>query len=182
MSNLLCVRPAYEFRRGFCFITLGAHAQRGYGSRPVRGVRHERKSRTLWQKSIGNQLEITEIWLEIRNQDPVEIRKSATPPFCLSMRSRPFAHAHLRNPREISVTRREISWKSVGNQLEITAKAGNQLEITEIRKSRTLRRPVSYPSVPCVCVSVCPGLASATHATTRPSRHTYGLSIVLAPE
>ena len=26
---------------------------------------------------IGNQLEITEIWLEIRNQDPVEIRKSA---------------------------------------------------------------------------------------------------------
>ena len=32
---------------------------------------------TLWQKSIGNQLEITEIWLEIRNQDPVEIRKSA---------------------------------------------------------------------------------------------------------
>ena len=104
---------------------------------------------------IGNQLEITEIWLEIRNQDPVEIRKSArnqreitrnpreTPPFCLSMRSRPFAHAHLRNPREIRVTRREISWKSVGNQLEITAKAGNQLEITEIRKSRT---PVSYPS------------------------------------
>ena len=36
--------------------------------------------------------------------------------------------------------------------------------------------------VPCVCVFVCPGLASATHATTRPSRHTYGLSIVLAPE
>ena len=34
----------------------------------------------------------------------------------------------------------------------------------------------------CVCVCVCPGLASATHATTRPSRHTYGLSIVLAPE
>ena len=33
--------------------------------------------------------------------------------------------------------------------------------------------------VPCVCVSVCPGLASATHATTRPSRHTCGLSIVL---
>ena len=26
---------------------------------------------------IGNQLEITDIWLEIRNQDPVEIRKSA---------------------------------------------------------------------------------------------------------
>ena len=25
---------------------------------------------------IGNQLEITEIWLEIRKQDPVEIRKS----------------------------------------------------------------------------------------------------------
>ena len=34
----------------------------------------------------------------------------------------------------------------------------------------------------CVSVSVCPGLASATHATTRPSRHTYGLSIVLAPD
>ena len=38
--------------------------------------------------------------------------------------------------------------------------------------------------VPCVCVSVCvsvcPGLSSATHATTRPSRHTYGLSIVFA--
>ena len=31
-----------------------------------------------------------------------------------------------------------------------------------------------------VCVSVCPGLSSATHATTRPSRHTYGLSIVFA--
>ena len=34
----------------------------------------------------------------------------------------------------------------------------------------------------CVSVSVCPGLASATHATTRPSRHTYGPSIVLAPD
>ena len=34
----------------------------------------------------------------------------------------------------------------------------------------------------CVSVSVCPGLSSATHATTRPSRHTYGLSIVLTPE
>ena len=29
---------------------------------------------------------------------------------------------------------------------------------------------------------VCPGLSSATHATSKPSRHTYGLSIVLAPE
>ena len=29
---------------------------------------------------------------------------------------------------------------------------------------------------------VCPGFFSATHATTRPSRHTYGLSIVLAPD
>ena len=53
-----------------------------------------------------NQSEITEICLEIRNQgleNPVEIRKSAritreTPLLCLSMRSRPFAHAHLRNP------------------------------------------------------------------------------------
>ena len=42
-----------------------------------RGVRHERKSRTLWQKSIGNHWKSVEIWLEIRNQDPVEIRKSA---------------------------------------------------------------------------------------------------------
>ena len=31
----------------------------------------------------------------------------------------------------------------------------------------------------CVGVSVCPGLSSAIHATTRP---THGLSIVLAPE
>ena len=29
---------------------------------------------------------------------------------------------------------------------------------------------------------LCPGFSSATHATTSPSRHTYGLSIVLAPE
>ena len=43
-------------------------------------------------------------------------------------------------------------------------------------------RPVCVCVCVCVCVSVCPGLASATHATTRPSRHTYGLSIVLAPE
>ena len=42
-------------------------------------------------------------------------------------------------------------------------------------------RSEGYCSHP-VCVSVCPGLSSATHATTRPSRHTYGLSIVLAPE
>ena len=42
-------------------------------------------------------------------------------------------------------------------------------------------RSEGYGSRP-VCVSVCPGLSSATHATTRPSRHTYGLSIVLAPE
>ena len=39
----------------------------------------------------------------------------------------PFAHAHLRNPREIT---REIRVKKAGNQLEITAKAGNQLKIT----------------------------------------------------
>ena len=51
------------------------------------------------------------------------------------MRSRPFAHAHLRNPREITRVTKAI-----------TAKEGNQLEITEIRKSRTPRRPVSYPS------------------------------------
>ena len=42
-------------------------------------------------------------------------------------------------------------------------------------------RSEGYGSCP-VCVCVCPGLASATHATTRTSRHTYGLSIVLAPE
>ena len=113
-----------------------------------RGVRHERKSRTLWQKSeiIGNQLEITEIWLEIRNQDPVEIRKSArnpreTPPFCLSMRSRPFAHAHLRNP-QIRVTKAgnqlEISWKSVGNHSEGGKSVGNHRnpEISYAEKAR----------------------------------------------
>ena len=48
------------------------------------------------------------------------------------MRSRPFAHAHLRNPREIRVTK-------AGNQLEITAKAGNQLEITEISYAEKAR-------------------------------------------
>ena len=42
-------------------------------------------------------------------------------------------------------------------------------------------RSEGYCSRP-VCVSVCPGLSSATHATTRPSRHTYGHSVVLAPE
>ena len=34
----------------------------------------------------------------------------------------------------------------------------------------------------CVCVSVCPGRSSATHATKRQTRHTHGLSIVVAPE
>ena len=109
----------------------------------TRGVRHERKSRTLWQKSIGNH------WKSVgnhgnlarnqksgpsRNQEISEKsqeileKERETPPFCLSMRSRPFAHAHLRNPRE-SVTRREISWKSVGNQLEISWKSvGNHSE------------------------------------------------------
>ena len=33
-----------------------------------------------------------------------------------------------------------------------------------------------------VCVSVCPGRSSATHATKRETRHTHGLSIVVAPE
>ena len=33
-----------------------------------------------------------------------------------------------------------------------------------------------------VCVSVCPGRSSATHATKRQTRHTHGLSIVVAPE
>ena len=42
-------------------------------------------------------------------------------------------------------------------------------------------RSEGYCSRP-VCQSVCPGLFSATHATTRSSRHTYGLSIVLAPD
>ena len=37
-------------------------------------------------------------------------------------------------------------------------------------------RSEGYGSCP---VCVCPGLSSATHATTRSSRHTYGLSIVL---
>ena len=34
----------------------------------------------------------------------------------------------------------------------------------------------------CVCVFVCPGRSSATHATKRQTGHTYGLSILLAPE
>ena len=34
----------------------------------------------------------------------------------------------------------------------------------------------------CVCVSVCPGRSSATHATKRQTRHTHGLSILVAPE
>ena len=88
-----------------------------------------------------NQSEIMEIWLEIRNQgleNPVEISEKSREirkkvksnqeildSFCLSMRSRPFAHAHLRNPREIT---REI--RAVGNQLEIkiswkSQKSGN---------------------------------------------------------
>ena len=52
------------------------------------------------------------------------------------------------------------------------------------RRACAARVTVVVPCAVCVsvCVSVCPGLASATHATTRPSRHTYGLSIVLAPE
>ena len=95
----------------------------------------------------------TEIWLEIRNQgfqNPVEIRKSARnrkkaaritrksreeigkssrnhAPFCLSMRSRPFAHAHL--AREIT---REI-------------RVGKSQVRLEIRKSRTPRSPCQTP-------------------------------------
>ena len=42
---------------------------------------------------IGNQLEITEIWLEIRNQDPVEIRKSARN-HKKSSRNTPFLSEH----------------------------------------------------------------------------------------
>ena len=99
---------------------------------------------------IGNQLEITEIWLEIRNQDPVEIRKSARNhkksnekhPLFVSC-AVDLSRMRISEIREKSESR---GGKSVGNQLEITAKAGNQLEITEIRKSRTPRRPVSYPS------------------------------------
>ena len=34
----------------------------------------------------------------------------------------------------------------------------------------------------CVCVCVCPGRSSATHVTKRQTRHTHGLSILLAPE
>ena len=34
----------------------------------------------------------------------------------------------------------------------------------------------------CVCVFVCPGRSSVTHATKRQTRHTHGLSILLAPE
>ena len=34
----------------------------------------------------------------------------------------------------------------------------------------------------CVCVFVCPGRSSATHATKRQTRYTHGFSILLAPE
>ena len=34
----------------------------------------------------------------------------------------------------------------------------------------------------CVCVCVCPGRSPATHATKRQTRHTHGLSILVAPE
>ena len=44
-------------------------------------------------------------------------------------------------------------------------------------------RSEGYGSRPvCVCVSVCPGRSSATHATKRQTRHTHGFSIVVAPE
>ena len=42
---------------------------------------------------IGNQLEITEIWLEIRNQDPVEIRKCTRNPREIT-RNTPFLSEH----------------------------------------------------------------------------------------
>ena len=118
---------------------------------------------------IGNQLEITEIWLEIRNQDPVEIRKSARnhkkssrnnekhPLFCLSMRSRPFAHAHLRNPREIRVTKAgnqlEISWKSVGNHSEGGKSVGNHRnpEISYAEKARVVPLAQDNYSNPRAC-------------------------------
>ena len=97
---------------------------------------------------IGNQLEITEIWLEIRNQgleNPVEIRKSARNHEKSGKKSRnpreitrntPFlsAHAHLRNPREIRVTK-------AGNQLEISWKSQRRREISwKSQKSGNLVR------------------------------------------
>ena len=33
-----------------------------------------------------------------------------------------------------------------------------------------------------VCVCVCPGRSFVTHATKRQTRHTHGLSILVAPE
>ena len=114
---------------------------------------------------IGNQLEITEIWLEIRNQgleNPVETgnqreitrnqgKKSRNPreitrntPFLSEHAQETFrACAFEKSARNHARNQSHEGGKSVGNQLEITAKAGNQLEITEIRKSRTPRRPVS---------------------------------------
>ena len=84
-----------------------------------------------------NQSEITEIWLEIRNQglgNPVDQREITrnqkrnqeksreTPPFCLSMRSRPFAHAHLTRNQS------HEGGKSLGNQLEISWKSQRRRE------------------------------------------------------
>ena len=40
----------------------------------------------------------------------------------------------------------------------------------------------SRPVCVCVCVCVCPGRSSATHATKRQTRHTHGLSILVAPD
>ena len=132
-------------REGYCIcVSRGA-------TRAVRSGRNQ-------LEIIGNQLEITEIWLEIRNhglENPVEIRKSArnheksgkksreTHPFCLSMRSRSFAHAHLRNPREIS---HEISWKSVGNHSEGSWKSQKSGNL--VRREGPCRTPRSvYLSV-----------------------------------
>ena len=43
-------------------------------------------------------------------------------------------------------------------------------------------RPVCVCVCVCVWVCVCPGRSSATHATKRQTRHTHGLSILVAPE
>ena len=42
-------------------------------------------------------------------------------------------------------------------------------------------RSEGYCSCP-VCECVCPGRSSATHATKRQTRHTHGLSILVAPD
>ena len=69
----------------------------------------------------------------------------------------------------------------VGRDWRAGARANLVVQLARFFNPRRACAARVYGSRP-VCVCVCQCLSSATHATTRPSRHTYGLSIVLAPE